>query len=70
MFQRIILATWVLFWVLVLVAALLLLLFHPKPGLWVPFAGAIRPALFVMVIVSLGGALTWMYREGIKRARR
>jgi hypothetical protein len=65
MFRQILIAAWALF----LAGVFLLFAIRPKPGPWVPYTRAIRPVLFLLLLLSFGYAVTWVYREGMKRGR-
>ena len=69
-FGKILVASWVLFWIVVTVGMLLLYAIRPKPGPWLLFARTIRPGFFLLILVSFGYAVVWVYREGMKHARR
>ncbi len=66
MFRQILIAAWALF----LTGVFLLFAIRPKPGPWLPYARAIRPVLFSLLLVSFGYAMARVYREGMKRGRQ
>jgi hypothetical protein len=69
-FGKILVASWVLFWIVVTAGLLLVYAIRPKPGPWLLFARTIRPGFFLLILVSFGYAVVWVYREGMKHARR
>jgi hypothetical protein len=65
MFGRILIAGWVFIF-----GGIILLAVFPKLATWIPYPGAIRPFLIVFVLASLIYGVVWLYRQGMKRARR
>jgi len=68
-FGKLLIAAWVFFWIVVPAGLLLLYAIRPKPGPWLLLARAIRPSLILLILVSFGYAVVWVYREGMKHAR-
>jgi hypothetical protein len=64
MFKRILILAWVVF-----LATMLLFVFLPRQAIRIPHTSLIRPYMIVLTVVSVVYGVSWLYRQGVKRAR-
>jgi len=64
-FGKILIGCWVFFW-----GFIILLAIFPKQIARIPHLELIRPFMIVLVLVSAIYGIAWLYRRGMKTARK